>query len=85
MQRDLKRKKLCRKNQGSNFLGGSFYCRGTLRTLIGSQCLLGQIQIQKPTIVLATNKTPDQLRVESSIAGIDTNITSKIIRKAINV
>ena len=47
-------------------------------------CLVGQIQIQQPTIVVVI-WCLIKLRLESSIISIDNNFTNNIIRKVINV
>ena len=52
---------------------------------LSPQCLVGQIQVQKPILVVATDQMPDRIRVESSIISIDSNITDNIIRKVINI
>ena len=44
------------------------------------QCLIDQIQVQKPIQVVATDQMPDHIRKQGSI-----NITDNIVRKVINV
>ena len=47
------------------------------------QYLIDQIQVQKPIQVIATDQM--QIRIESTIISIDSNITDNIFREAINV
>ena len=47
------------------------------------QYLVDQIQVQKPIQVIATDQM--QIRIESSIISIDSNMTDNIFREAINV
>ena len=96
IQSNLRRKKLPRTNQGSNFLGGSLsnidharapaQFRGESQSFSSTEinkpltaqvlCLVCQIQVQKPILVVAT---------ESTIIGIDSNTSENIIRKVIKV
>ena len=48
------------------------------------QCLADQSQVQKPIQVVAQIRCLITFRIESSIIGIDSNITDNIIRKVIN-
>ena len=48
------------------------------------QCLICHIQVEKPTLVEATNQTPD-CTYNSSIISRDSSITDNIIRKVMNV
>ena len=50
-----------------------------------SQCLIDQIQVQKPIQIVATDQISITLRIESSIISTDSNITDNITRKVINV
>ena len=73
IQSNIWRKKLRRTIKGSNFLGGSFgnwdnetkeveffqHWNKKVTSCPSPQCLVGQIQIQKPTWVVATNQMPD--------------------------
>ena len=135
IQSNLRRKKLHKTNQSSNFLGGGFSNRDNVRAPIqferesqlqqlkrsfflknrpihfhmnstsvlrpvkrnelsfssidwnqqvtsypSTQCLVDQIQVQKPQIRCLIT-----FRVESNIISIDSNMTDNIIRKVINV
>ena len=69
--------KLHRTNQGCNFLGGSFSNRDIARASIqfrreshnkpqatsgpSSECLVDQIQVQKPILVVAIDQMPDRI------------------------
>ena len=49
------------------------------------QCLISQIQVQKPILVVASHRCLITLRAESSIFIIDSNIADSIFREVFNV
>ena len=48
-----------------------------------TECLVGQIQVRRSSLVVATNQMSDHTK--SSITSIDSNITDNIIKKISNV
>ena len=57
----MRRKKLHRPKQGSDFVGGSFSSSIETNKPFPTpvQCLVDQVQVQRPILVAATDQRPD--------------------------